>query len=157
MSNQEKSESPELTPVAAPADYQTGENVSRVELPLSLEKVAAGFPLPNNGYIDSSLDLNEFCIRHPASSYIFQVEGESLIDAGIQPGDYLIVDRSLPPRNGDLVIAAIHGEFTAKFFKDYPNPQLIPTNPKYRPIPLTSDLECEITGVVVTSFRKYRH
>lgn len=147
--------SAELKQIAAPA-ASAGAEPERVELPLSAEKVAAGFPLPNGGYVESSLDLNEFCIRHPSSSYIFQVEGESLIDAGIQPGDYLIVDRSLPPRNGDLVITSIHGEFTAKFFRNHPVPQLIPANPHFSPIIITPDLECEITGVVVTSFRKYR-
>lgn len=156
MTDSDRFQSDGLKRIAAPAVFQEDADRPRVEIPLSMEKVAAGFPLPNGGHIDSSLDLNEFCIRHPASSYIFQVEGESLINAGIQPGDYLIVDRAVPPKNGDLVIASIHGEFTAKFFRQGPVPQLIPANPEYAPIVITPELECEITGVVVTSFRKYR-
>ncbi len=147
-----------LRQVARTVDYQNSENyTASASLPLSEEKVPAGFPLPNGGNVESSLDLNEFCIIHPATSYIFQVTGDSLIEAGILPDDYLIVDRSCLPKNGDLVIAAIHGEFTAKFYHTYPVPQLVPANRNYSPIIITGDMECEITGVVITSFRKFRH
>lgn len=126
------------------------------ELPVSLEKVQAGFPAPNGGQIDGKLDLNEFCISHPSSSYIFQVAGESMIEAGIMPGDYLIIDRSVEPRNGDIVIAAINGEYTVKYLERYPIPKLIPANKNYRTIFITEDMQCEIEGVVVSTVRKYR-
>ena len=101
---------------------------TRQPLPLSLEKIPAGFPAPNGGYVDGSLDLNEFCISHPASSYIFQVIGDSMIEAGILPDDYLVVDRAREPRHGDIVIAEVGQEFTVKYLELTPVPRLVPAN-----------------------------
>ena len=128
---------------------------TRQPLPLSLEKIPAGFPAPNGGYVDGSLDLNEFCISHPASSYIFQVIGDSMIEAGILPDDYLVVDLAREPRHGDIVIAEVGQEFTVKYLELTPVPRLVPANSAYQPVVITPDLECEIIGVVVTSLRKY--
>lgn len=127
-----------------------------LEIPLSLEKIFAGFPAPNNGYIDDCLDLNELCIQHPNASYIFKVAGESMIEAGILPGDYLVVDRSKEPRKGDIVIATVYNDFTVKYL-DYINGKacLVPANSAYEPIVITEEMECEIVGVVVSSIRKY--
>ncbi len=145
-------EKPSAKPVArVPEDS----GKSRTPLPLSLEKIPAGFPAPNGGYIDGSLDLNEFCISHPASSYIFQVIGDSMIEAGILPDDYLVVDRAREPRHGDIVIAEVGQEFTVKYLELTPVPRLVPANSAYQPVVITPDLECEIIGVVVTSLRKY--
>lgn len=147
-----------VAPVGGPRLPGPGEDgEERAELPLALEKVGAGFPLPNGGSVDRSLDLNEFCVSHPHTSYIFQVAGDSLTEAGVLPDDYLVVDRSLTPRSGDLVIAEIGGEFTAKFYRAKPRPILLPANPRYRPVPITPELGCEITGVVVSVFRKLRN
>ncbi len=137
-------------------EAQISDHNQQYELTLALDKIQAGFPAPNNGEIDGKLDLNEFCISHPASSYIFQVAGESMIEAGIMPGDYLVIDRSVEPRNGDIVIAAVNGEYTVKFFERRPTPRLIPANSAYKPIIITDDMECEIEGVVVSTVRKYR-
>ncbi len=131
------------------------QKAEKLQLPVSLEKIAAGFPIPNGGYIDEHLDLNEFCISHPAASYIFQVIGDSMINAGILPDDYLVVDRSREPLHGDIVIASIQGEYTVKYFETHPKPRLVPANPAYKPLNITEELECEIVGVVITSVRKY--
>lgn len=132
-----------------------GLSPERRYLPVSLEKIPAGFPAPNGGYIDGRLDLNEFCISHPASSYIFQVIGDSMIEAGILPDDYLVVDRAREARHGDIVIAEVNQEFTVKYLELVPAPRLVPANRNYRPILITPELECQIIGVVVTSLRKY--
>lgn len=131
------------------------EHNPQYELPVSLEKIQAGFPAPNGGHIDGSLDLNEFCIPHPNSCYIFQVSGESMINAGILSGDYLVLDRSKEARNGDIVIASVYGEYTVKYLQLFPKPQLIPANPNYKPIDIIPEMDCEIEGVVITSIRKY--
>lgn len=137
------------------AKAKLGEHDAKYDLPVSLEKIQAGFPAPNGGHIDGSLDLNEFCIPHPNSCYIFQVEGESMINAGILPGDYLIIDRAKEPKAGDIVIASIYGEYTVKYLELKPKPRLVPANTLFKPIEIIAEMCCEIEGVVITSVRKY--
>lgn len=85
-----------------------------MRLPLVTESVAAGFPSPADDYIDSGIDLNEQLIRHPSSTFFLRVSGESMGGAGILHGDLLIVDRSLEPRPGRIVVAVLDGAFTLK-------------------------------------------
>ena len=79
--------------------------------------VVAGFPSPAEQYLEPPLDLNEFLIKRPAATYFVRVEGDSMIGAGIHDGDLLIVDRSLRPASGDVIIASIDGDFTVKTFR----------------------------------------
>lgn len=83
-------------------------------LPLFADSCAAGFPSPANDWIEAQLDLNDFCIRHPSATYFVRAEGESMVEAGILSGDLLIVDKAIKPTHGDIVIAAVAGEFTVK-------------------------------------------
>jgi len=83
-------------------------------LPLFLEPAAAGFPSPAGDYIESRLDLNEHLVRHPSATFFVRVAGDSMTGAGIHDGDILIVDRSLEPRSGSVVVAAVSGELTVK-------------------------------------------
>jgi len=76
--------------------------------------VVAGFPSPAEQYLEPPLDLNALLVKRPAATYFVRVEGDSMIDAGIHPGDLLVVDRSLTPVDGDIIIAAVDGEFTVK-------------------------------------------
>lgn len=76
--------------------------------------VVAGFPSPAEQYLEPPLDLNALLVKRPAATYFVRVEGDSMINAGINPGDLLIVDRSLTPTDGDVIIAAVDGEFTVK-------------------------------------------
>ncbi|MGN1392803.1 MAG: LexA family protein [Succinivibrionaceae bacterium] len=131
-------------------------NLSHIELPISLEKITAGFPAPNGGYIDDTLDLNELCIKHPNSSFIFKVAGDSMIEAGILPGDYVVLDRAKEPKNGDIVIASVYNEFTIKYYYNMNGPtRLVPANVNYQPIIIIPEMNCEILGVIVSSIRKY--
>jgi len=75
--------------------------------------VPAGFPSPADDVKDK-IDLNEHLIRRPESTYLIRVQGDSMIDAGIFDGDLLIVDRSIEPTTGDIVIAVVNGDFTVK-------------------------------------------
>lgn len=84
------------------------------ELPLYATKVSAGFPSPADDYLEMKLDLNTHLIKHPASTFFVKVSGDSMTGAGIQSGDMLIVDRSIEPTNGKIVIAALNGELTVK-------------------------------------------
>ena len=100
----------ELTKLPIPSRI----NLSRLSLPLANEYIAAGFPSPADDYIDIGIDLNELLIRHPTSTFFLRVSGHSMIGAGIQNGDLLVVDRSLDPKPGHIVIAVLDGAFTLK-------------------------------------------
>lgn len=113
------------------------------------EGVAAGFPSPVLGEVNRLLDLNELCVRHPATTYYVRARGESMSGAGIDDGDILVVDRSLLAEHGDIVIAAIDGEFTVKRLRHHNGQvQLVPENPAFRPRTLTLAEQSEFFGVV---------
>ena len=76
--------------------------------------VAAGFPSPAEQYLEPPLDLNELLVKRPAATFFVRVSGDSMIGAGIHDGDILVVDRSLRPVSGDVIIASVDGEFTVK-------------------------------------------
>ena len=128
-------------------------------LPLMLTRVAAGFPSPADDYVEQMLDLNEYCVRNAPATFYLRVEpdGDSMIDAGIFPGDVLCVDRSLHAQSGDIIIAALDGGFTVKElgFVDGA-PLLIPHNVAYKAQPVSADSDFEIVGVVTAVIRKLR-
>lgn len=135
------------------------EQKTKLELPLYQVRISAGFPSPADDNIDKHLDLNEYLIAHPAATYFVRVEGDSMIEAGIQSGDILIVDWSLEPKSGDIVIAMINGEFVVKTFHCQPNGKkrfLLAGNPKYKPIELTDSMDVEIRGVVTSGLHIFR-
>lgn len=119
--------------------------------------VPAGFPSPAADYTEQSLDLNELCIRHPAATYFVRVSGDSMIGAGIQDGDMLIVDRSIEPKSGDIVIAGYYGELTVKRLDvDETGVRLVPMNPAYPVILVPNESELSIQGVVVHTLHSFR-
>lgn len=120
------------------------------ELPMALARVEAGFPSPAEDYLEDSLDLNQHLIPHPASTFIVRVEGDSMIEENIRSGDMLIVDRSLTPARGNIVIAELDGEFTVKTLgESHGQLALIPANPDFEPIPIREN--SAIWGVVTHS------
>ena len=76
--------------------------------------VVAGFPSPAEQYQETPLDLNELLVKRPAATFFVKVQGESMIGEGIYDGDLLVVDRSLRPSSGDVIIACVDGDFTVK-------------------------------------------
>lgn len=119
------------------------------QLPLYSSKVAAGFPSPADEHMESHLDLNEHLIKHPAATFFVRVAGLSMIDAGIHENDILIVDRSLTPAHGKIVIAAIDGQLTVKRLHQKDKKLfLMPENKNYPPIEMTENNEIYIWGVV---------
>lgn len=118
-------------------------------LPLYSSHVQAGFPSPADDYIECNLDLNHHLIQHPAATFFVRATGDSMIQAGIQSGDMLIVDRSLEPAHGKIVIAAIDGELTVKRLSCKEGQvQLVAENPNYPPLDITAAQELVIWGVV---------
>lgn len=124
-------------------------------IPLFLERVSAGFPSPAADYVEQTLDLNELCIQRPAATFFVRVAGDSMIEAGIQPEDVLVVDRSLKARHGDVVIASVLGEMTVKVLELRPRLRLVPRNPVYAPIEIGEDSDFEIFGVVTGVVRRF--
>lgn len=124
-------------------------------LPLFTERVSAGFPSPAQDYLERKLDLNELCVRHPAATYLVVAQGDSMQGAGIYEGDVLIVDRSITPAHGHVVIAELFGELTVKRLELQPVPRLVPCNPKYPAIELAESAELAIMGVVLHSIRNH--
>ncbi len=124
-------------------------------LPLFSEAVRAGFPSPAQGYMEEPLDLNRLCIRQEAATFLLRVEGDSMIEAGIHAGDILVVDRSLNAVHGDIVVAAVAGEFTVKELALKPSPRLLPRNPDYAPIVLEEG-GWELFGVVTFALHTLR-
>ena len=124
----------------------------QVLVPLSIESVSAGFPSPADDYIDIGIDLNEELIRHPTSTFLLRVSGNSMNGAGIYNDDLLVVDRSLDPRPGHIVIAILDGSFTLKrlVLKDE-KLCLQAEHPHYPPIELHQYDSVQIWGVAVYS------
>lgn len=126
----------------------------RVALPLFSAKVAAGFPSPADDYVEGSLDLNALLIERPASSFFVRITGDSMTGAGIFPGDIVLVDRSLEPRNGQIVIAVLNGEMTIKRLRrTREGTRLEPENPAYPVLRVSEDDAFEVWGVVKNAIR----
>lgn len=119
--------------------------------PLFESRVAAGFPSPAEDYIDKKLDLNELLVPNPDSTFFVRVEGNSMIGAGIHSGDILIVDRSIIPSDGKVIIAVLDGELTVKRLKQKDNRVfLLPENEDYDIIEVNPEQNFEVWGVVTS-------
>ncbi len=119
-------------------------------------RVEAGFPSPADDYLEGTLDLNEHLIRHPAATFFLRVSGDSMTGAGIYPGDILIVDRSLPPADGRIVIAVVDGELTVKrLSRRQGRIRLLPENSRYPPIDITAEQDLRVWGVVVHAVHSF--
>ena len=136
---------------------QTDSEVHGSKMPLFTESVAAGFPSPATDYCESRLDLNDLCVKHPAATYFVRAQGDSMIEAGIFPGDVLVVDRSLTAKHGDIVIAALNGELTVKKLETKPTLRLVPMNSNYSSVELPEEADLEIFGVATTAVHSLRN
>lgn len=117
--------------------------------PLMSSTVVAGFPSPAEQYVERTLDLNELLVARPAATYFVRAAGDSMSGAGVQDGDLLVVDRSLEPEDGSMVIACVDGEFTVKTYRrDRGGVRLEAANPAYPPIKFAGEMELRVFGVV---------
>jgi len=128
-----------------------------LQCPLIGTQIPAGFPSPAQDYIEENLDLNEYLIEHPMATYFVKVEGYSMINAGIYPGDILIVDRSLEPAHKKIIIAIVDGELTVKRLHEIEGKWFLePENPEFESIEITGDMSFKIWGVVTYAIHKMR-
>lgn len=120
-----------------------------------LGTVEAGFPSPAEEELADTLSLDAFLIQNPEATFLLKVSGDSMAEAGILPGDMVLVDKGETPKSGDIVIAEVDGEWTMKYLrKRGEQVVLIPANPKYQQIRPKKELR--IAGVVTAVVRKYR-
>ncbi len=131
------------------------------QLPLQFTPtIKAGFPSPADDYAHDSLDFNRDLIRHPEATFYGRVDGDSMEEAGICDGDIAVIDRSLEPADGDVVVGFVDGEFTVKFL-DLSHQkdgyiELRPANKRYQPIRIDSGDEFEVWGVVVWTIKNWK-
>jgi len=122
---------------------------TKQDIPLYSSRVSAGFPSPAEDYITKKLDLNDLLIKRPAATFFVEVEGDSMLDAGIHDGDILIVDRGEMPTNNKVVVAALDGELTVKKIDKIGGKlYLLPENRNFEPIEISGEMELMIWGVV---------
>lgn len=115
---------------------------------------ATGFGAAADDYMERGIDLNEQLIRNKPATYFMRVSGNSMINAGIYDGDIVIVDRSIKPKNGKIVIAVIDGEMLIRRYEQTLNRlRLIPETPKLSPIEVSEFSDFKIWGVVICIIR----
>ena len=132
--------------------------------------VVAGFPSPAEQYQETPLDLNELLVKRPAATFFVKVQGDSMIGEGIRDGDLLVVDRSLRPASGDIIIACVDGDFTVKTLRVGKREEgkgkreegrgkrevwLEPANPKFPVIKLKPGQELDYFGKVTACIHRF--
>lgn len=169
---------------ASPVDLRREAPAENHEVAFVEGGVHAGFPSPAQDYMNASIDLNRELVKHPAATFFAKVVGDSMIDAGVEEGDILVVDKSLEPSEGDMAVCFIDGEFALKYisFKnhvvdgygerhakkaskpgvsydilEHQRMWLLPANPKYPPIEVTDANDFTIWGVVTYVIKKVTH
>jgi len=135
--------------------FYTSDINSKEEIPIFSNPVIAGFPSPAEDHIEERLDLNQYLIPHPAATFFVKVAGESMIDAGIFPGDILIVDRSISPSDKKIIIAVVNGDFTVKRIRIRNDKIFLePHNSSYSPIEIDKKCDFSVWGVVTYIIHK---
>ena len=130
--------------------------ITPIRLPLFSHKVAAGFPSPADDYIEGRLSLDEHLIQHKDSTFFVRAKGNSMVGAGIFDGDLLVVDKSLSPASGDIVIAVVDGDLTVKrLIKRGETITLKPENPRFKEIEFHDGQELQVWGVVTSTTKKF--
>lgn len=125
--------------------------------------IHAGFPSPATDYMTQAIDLNKELVKHPAATFYGRVVGDSMIDAGVEEGDILVIDKSLEPQDGDMAVCFIDGEFTLKHLRfsvelgtGSRKLTLVPANDRYPSIEVNEGSDFKMWGVVTYIIKKIR-
>lgn len=136
-----------------------GEFDSRLDLQIA-PGIKAGFPSPAEDYLHDSLDFNRDLIKNPEATFYARVSGDSMVEAGIDNGDIAVIDRSLEPSNGDIIVAYVNEEFTMKYLDASHRAEgyieLRPANGKYSPIRIDNLDDFRVWGVVVWTIKRWK-
>lgn len=131
-----------------------------VSLSLYSSKVSAGFPSPAEEYVEKRLDTNDYLIDQKDATFFVTIQGQSMIDVGLLPGDKAVVDRSKTAKDGSIILAVVNGEFTIKILSRNTKTgviKLLPANSTgaYPEIIINEESQFEVWGVVIGSFRRF--
>ena len=119
--------------------------------------IHAGFPSPATDYMTQAIDLNRELVKHPAATFYGRVVGDSMIDAGVEEGDILVIDKALDPQDGDMAVCFVDGEFTLKYLKMRDDRlSLVPANDRYPVIEVGEGTDFKMWGVVTYVIKKIR-
>jgi DNA polymerase V len=125
-------------------------------LPLLLQRIPAGFPSPADEYAESALDLNTYLVRNKTATFFFRVIGDSMTGAHIHDGDLLVVDRSIEPKHGHIVLAVVNNEYTVKRLHSLGGViELHAENPAYAPIRFQEHDQLQVWGVVTGAVSRF--
>ncbi|ABL65079.1 LexA family protein [Chlorobium phaeobacteroides] len=138
-------------------DFYSPDVSSELLLPYAETGVVAGFPSPADDAMELGLDLNKALIRHPEATFYARVKGSSMVEANLREGDILVIDKSLHPKNGDIAICFLDGEFTVKrISQDKSGLSLMPANDAFKPIRITEENDFLVWGIVTYIIHKAR-
>ena len=138
-----------------PLTFYNPDFESIIRIPYIKEGISAGFPSPAADFKEDDIDLNKELCKNPLATFYIKVNGNSMIDAGINDKDILIVDRSLEPQDNKIAVCLIDGEFTVKRLKiDKNGIFLMPENKEFQPIRVTAENELIIWGIVTYVIKK---
>ncbi|MBR2162948.1 MAG: translesion error-prone DNA polymerase V autoproteolytic subunit [Bacteroidales bacterium] len=128
------------------------------EMPsMAQDGIHAGFPSPAGDYMTQAIDLNRELVKHPAATFYGRVVGDSMIDAGVEEGDILVIDKSLDPKDGDMAVCFVDGEFTLKYLRFGDGIlTLVPANSRYPSIRIEEGVDFKMWGVVTYIIKKVR-
>lgn len=128
------------------------------ELPkMAHDGVHAGFPSPATDYMTQAIDLNRELVKHPAATFYGRVVGDSMIDAGVEEGDILVIDRALDAQDGDMAVCFVDGEFTLKYLRFHDDGlTLVPANDRYPSMEIAEGTDFIMWGVVTYVIKKVR-
>lgn len=136
----------------------TGSFDETLSRPFVTGGIKAGFPSPAQDYLGDTLDFNKDLISHPEATFYGRVKGDSMIEAGLEEGDILVIDRAAEVENGDIVVAFVDGEFAVKYYDDSHFAEgyimLRPANKNYQPIRVDASKEFIVWGVVIWTIKK---
>ena len=130
-------------------------NKDSTKIPIFTEQVKVGWPSPADDYIERPIDLNEYLVSNAAATYLVRASGDSMVNAGINDGAILVVDRSVEPQHGKIVIASVNGSYACKRLQLFPEPFQLSENIKYPPIKIEKDEDLEIMGVVLAAINQF--
>ena len=123
-------------------------------VPMVGRRITAGFPSPADDFLDDELDVAELLRPNAAATFFWRVSGHSMVEAGIHDGDLIVVDRSMKPSHGRVVLVTVNGEPSLKLFEDVGQPRLAYANATMPAFALDEISEVEIWGVVTWSLHK---
>ena len=136
-------------------EFFTPESTSPLEIVLVQAGISAGFPSPADDFKEFKISLDKTLVKNKEATFYAKVSGQSMVGAGIDDGDLLVVDKSLEPKNNSIAVCFIDGEFTVKRLKAYgKDVYLQPENPSYKAIKVTDDNNFQVWGIVTHVIKK---